>query len=143
MSVSFILVSCKSQKTINQTNADQVNPIITLSKSSCFGKCKVYNLKVYEDRTVIYEGVKNVERIGIFKSIISEHDYNSLINLFESVNFQDLNPTYLTGVRDKQKMTLGYSQKEVKYQNRAASKELKEITKKIESITEQMDWEKN
>lgn len=142
-SVSLFLLACKSKKPIIKTNSQLANPIIALYKSNCFGKCKVYNLKIYKDRTVIYEGIKNVEKIGIFNSVITDVEYQSLINLFEGANFQNLEPTYLTGVRDKQKITLEYFQKEVQYQNRAASEELKLITKKIEIIAAKIKWIKN
>lgn len=140
LGVLIFLVACKSKKINSPTNLG--NPMITLSKSSCFGKCKVFNVKIYEDKTVVYEGIKNVDNIGMFQSIISDRDYQALLILFEVSDFKNLEPTYLTGVRDKQKTTLGFSKKEVEYQKRAASEGLKAITKSIDDIIEKLEWEK-
>lgn len=139
--VLIFLVACKSKKIISTTELG--NPMMTLAKSSCFGKCKVFNMKIYKNKSVSYQGIKNVENIGMFHSIITDEDYQSLVTLFEVANFQDLDATYLTGVRDKQKTTLRFSQKEVQYQNRAASDELKAITKSMDAIIDKLNWEKN
>ncbi len=147
LSLLLFLVACKTKKntptTASETSNTQLkNPTMTLSKSSCFGKCKVYHVKIFQDKTISYEGIKNVENIGIFRSSITTTDYQSLVEAFEAADFTNLASTYLTGIRDKQKTTLGFSQKEVQYQSRAASNELKAITKKIDAILKDLDWEK-
>lgn len=140
LGVLIFLVACKSKKVVS--NSELENPMMTLAKSTCFGKCKVYNVKIHKNKTVSYEGIKNVENIGIFSSDITEVEYQSLVALFEAANFQSLESTYLTNARDAQKTTLGFSQKEVQYQNRAASNELKAITKAMDNIIEKLEWEK-
>ena len=140
LGVLIFLVACKSKKITSPTTLK--NPMMTLSKSSCFGKCKVYNVKFHKNKTVSYEGIKNVENIGMFRSTISDADYQSLVALFEAADFQNLEATYLTGVKDKQTTTLGFSQKQVQYQKRAASNELKAITTSMDAILENLKWEK-
>ncbi len=142
LGVLLFLVACKSKKVTTPSATELGDPTMTLAKSTCFGKCKVFNLKIYANKAVSYEGIQNVENIGMFRSTMTDADYQSLIALFEAADFKNLDATYLTGVRDKQKTTLSFSQKEVRYQSRAASPELKAITKSMDAIIEKLKWEK-
>ncbi len=141
VAVLFFLSACRAKKIDVDSKAEIAE--MTLSTSKCFGKCKVYELKILKNKNVTYKGIENVENIGLFSSVISDQDYQALILLYNQADFQNLNEAYLTGVRDKQKITLGYNQKKVKYENRAASEEVKAITKKMEDIIESLTWEKN
>ncbi len=141
LGVLIFLVACKAKKAIAPVEVGE--PVMTLSKSSCFGKCKVYNANFYEDKSVTYEGLDNVDNIGTFKAKISESEYLSLVALFEAANFSNLENEYLSGVRDKQKTTLSFSQKTVVYQKRAASDELKAITNGIDAVLEKIEWVKD
>jgi hypothetical protein len=40
-------------------------PIITLQRDPCFGFCPVYSVAVYEDGSVVYMGIANVDNIGV------------------------------------------------------------------------------
>lgn len=40
-------------------------PLATLYRTACFGMCPVYSVALFEDGTVVYTGIANVERIGV------------------------------------------------------------------------------
>jgi hypothetical protein len=40
-------------------------PLITLQRTQCFGDCPIYNVALYEDGTVVYSGIANVNDIGV------------------------------------------------------------------------------
>lgn len=40
-------------------------PLITLQRDPCFGFCPVYSVALYEDGTVVYTGIANVDNIGV------------------------------------------------------------------------------
>ena len=55
-----MMISCSSQKPI------QKNELIYYGKTACLGKCPVFDLYIYEDGKVVYQGFKNVEKKGKF-----------------------------------------------------------------------------
>jgi hypothetical protein len=40
-------------------------PLITLQREPCYGFCPVHNMALFEDGTVVYTGIANVDRIGV------------------------------------------------------------------------------
>lgn len=40
-------------------------PLITLQRGECFGDCPVYNVALYENGTVVYTGIADVDTIGV------------------------------------------------------------------------------
>lgn len=53
-------------------------PLITMQHGACFGFCPVYNVALFEDGTVVYMGIANVDTVGI--SIV-ETDPFSVTNI--------------------------------------------------------------
>ncbi|MBL8146228.1 MAG: hypothetical protein JNL34_07575 [Anaerolineae bacterium] len=42
-------------------------PVITLERTPCFGFCPTYNVAAFADGTLVYTGIANVERIGVYE----------------------------------------------------------------------------
>jgi hypothetical protein len=40
-------------------------PVVTLERTACFGFCPIYSIAAYEDGTVVYTGIANVDQIGV------------------------------------------------------------------------------
>ncbi len=65
------------------------SPIITLSAGACFGFCPVYEVALFEDGTIIYIGIANVETKGVQLisqsplSVVSLADRASLTGYFD------------------------------------------------------------
>ena len=69
-------------------------PIITLERSpDVFGGWPVYQLALYADGTVIFEGEKNV-KVGTFKGKISQESLRQLISEFEKIDYFSLRDQY-------------------------------------------------
>lgn len=66
-----------------------MTPVITLERGACFGFCPVYNLVIYDNGTVIYTGISNVEVVGVRMieidtlSVMSLADRMSLTGYFD------------------------------------------------------------
>lgn len=41
--------------------------VITLQRGVCFGKCPQYSVVLFEDGTVVYTGIANVNKIGVYE----------------------------------------------------------------------------
>ncbi len=138
LAVTFILFSCTTKKKVIKPDPDV--PIIRLSKSSCFGKCKVYNFNIFENKTMTYKGIKNVENIGDFHSTIDKEQYKTLIEYFRTNNFKTFETTYLSGARDLQAIEIEYNRQEVKFHKRKAPQLLITILNKLDEIIDEADW---
>jgi len=67
--------------------------VMTLQRSRCFGICPVYNLTIYGNGTVLYEGIANVNITGIQISNISENQIRQLLSEFRNIDYFSLNET--------------------------------------------------
>ena len=68
--------------------------VITLERTACFGACPVYQLIVYGDGTVVYEGTEFVRVIGIRTTVISQEKVRQLVSEFEGINYFALSDSY-------------------------------------------------
>lgn len=138
LAITISLFSCtKKQKTIN-ANSDV--PIIRLSKSSCFGKCKIYDFSIFKNKTMTYKGVKNVENIGDFNSTIDKEQYDTFIRLLKTNNFEIFETSYLSGARDLQSIEIEHNRHIVKFHKRRAPQELITILNILDEIIDEADW---
>ncbi len=71
------------------------SPIITLSRGMCFGTCPVYNLSIFQDGTVTYEGKEYVKIKGTKTGKINSSELNNLVNLFRTDKYMDMNDQYV------------------------------------------------
>lgn len=40
-------------------------PVVTLQRGACFGFCPIYSVAAFEDGTIVYMGIANVDNIGV------------------------------------------------------------------------------
>ncbi|MBK8414537.1 MAG: hypothetical protein IPL22_08555 [Bacteroidetes bacterium] len=72
----LVLTSCKSPKasTVNEestgSNADSL--IAYLERTPCFGKCPYYSIRIYKSGYVVYEGKRDVDKIGRFQTMLTQ-----------------------------------------------------------------------
>jgi hypothetical protein len=73
-------------------------PLITLQRTQCFGACPIYSVALYEDGTVVYTGIANVDNIGVQ---VFETDADAIIwiaqkaDMFGYFNWQDHYDEYI------------------------------------------------
>ena len=64
----ILVASCK---TSSKTKIiDTQRALISLSKGRCLGNCPVYDLWVFKNGNVIYNGIDNVNKTGIHETTI-------------------------------------------------------------------------
>lgn len=44
--------------------------VIMLKRTGCYGTCPVFEAKIFSDGQAIYDGVRHVERIGLFEASV-------------------------------------------------------------------------
>jgi hypothetical protein len=106
----FILIySCSGMRTI--TNDDL---LIEMKRTPCYGSCPVYTVKIDKNGKGLFEGMENVEKIGMFSFSLKQDELVELETAFLQIDFyqlkniydglaSDLPTTYITYNKDGQR----------------------------------------
>ena len=125
---------------------DIKNVVVTLQRSGCFGICPVYNLTIYGNGTVIYEGTKNVDISGIQISNISENKVRQLLSEFKNIDYFSLNETEIAShiVVDvpifTSSLTVNGKTKTIQHCETTEPEELTELEDTIDEIVNSSQW---
>lgn len=136
LAIAVIFGSCAMQNKPKTLDAK----LISYESSGCFGKCAEEELTISKKLEMRYVGTENVSNIGSFGSVISEEDYNNLLNQFEKTKFESMDSTYLSGVKDIQKFTISVDGKSVTFHERSASEDLQSLKNTLKLIISKYDW---
>ena len=122
------------------------NVVITLQRSRCFGICPVYNITIYGNGTVRYEGIANVNTTGIQISNISENHVRQLLTEFRNINYFSFNETEIAShvVYDAPvfttSLTLNGKTKTIQHYETTDPKELTVLENTIDEIVDSNQW---
>ncbi len=148
---ALLAATCKKTDQTNETT-DTATPaadayaMVTMKRSSCFGRCPVYEVRFYTDGTIEYVGKMNVERLGTWRTRMSEEEVDALRQKIHEVGFWDFSPEYPddgTVVTDLPTTTIvvrvGDMMKEVR-EKHGAPRTLKDFEKYLDGLLEGRDW---
>ena len=68
--------------------------ILSITTSPCFGKCPVYELSVYANREVVFNGIKFTDVEGERRGTLSSQQYEMLLNEAEKAQLFEAKPVY-------------------------------------------------
>ncbi len=68
--------------------------LASMRRTSCYGKCPVYEFRILEDGSVFYRGDAYAPRIGNFKGNISIENINKIIGYINQIHFFSLYKQY-------------------------------------------------
>jgi hypothetical protein len=114
--------------------------LISYESGSCYGKCAVFIIKLNKNKTIEYEGLKNVEKIGKYTAKISVNDFNEIEKLISKVDLKSIDSVYTSNSTDLHLriLNLNYNnlnKKILLFDN--IPSDLKEVESKIYQIIEQ------
>jgi len=127
----FLYSSCNLSS--SSTYGIQKKLIISLNKTACFGTCPVYKIKIYNNQSAIFEGVKFVEKEGSYNFKISKKEINTILNKAKKINFQKMEDEYTELITDLPTTYIMINNKQIK-DYYGAPIELKELEEIIENI---------
>jgi hypothetical protein len=117
--------------------------LMGLEKGSCPGKCSVYNLHIYKNKYVVYEGIANVDKYGIYAKKLSKAKLDELVRDFEIAKFWEFKDEYEIPSSDFPTIIMTY-------RNETQAKSIKgsvnrppsviAIQKKLEELTKSTDF---
>lgn len=126
----IILILSVSCSTIQH---DASSPVIQLTKKRCLGKCPVYDLMIYKNGLVTYNGIDNVSKKGLHQFNLPSKKMESLGKLFDDSGFKEIESNTKKG-RDFPITQLTYQNKTVSFKGNVP-KNVHVIIKELELIT--------
>lgn len=89
-----LLPSCKSQK-VDAGKADENSqPIVSMNRTACFGRCPIYKIELYENGTLFYEGVRFVQDSGKFYGKLSKNELATFQERLEKADIFSMKDKY-------------------------------------------------
>ncbi|RSC93094.1 DUF6438 domain-containing protein [Tenacibaculum singaporense] len=82
MLMAITLVKCSSSKNIKKEEA-----FLYYGKTQCLGKCPVFDIYLFKDGKVFYEGFKNVSKLGVHEFSIKTEDVEKIKKELEKIDF--------------------------------------------------------
>ena len=92
-----VLLSCGL---IKKANTSEIELIISLQRTACFGTCPIYKIEIYTDGSGTYTGTRFVENIGVTKFNLSETQLNLILTKAEAIGFTSMKEEYSEPISD-------------------------------------------
>ena len=125
-----ILLSCGLTK---KTNTSEIELIIFLQRTACFGTCPIYKIEIFSDGSGIYTGTRFVENIGITKFSLSETQLNLILTKAEAIGFTNMKEEYSEPISDLSTTFIQIKDKEIRDYT-GAPKTLKNLESLIDQL---------
>jgi hypothetical protein len=101
--------SCKSKKTIVIADYKTFPSILSYEKDPCQKLCAEYNIYVFDNKEIMYEGIRNVDVFGQFVRKLSDSEWTNLHKSVTSSGFLNLEPFYHSDFMDYPIMKIKYN----------------------------------
>ncbi|TDQ25598.1 DUF6438 domain-containing protein [Tenacibaculum caenipelagi] len=119
--IAIALTSCSSSKNIKE------DALLYFGKTQCLGKCPVFDMYLFEDGKVLYEGFKNVTLLGKHESKITTEEIKDIKQRLEKIDFSAKEKL----TRDIPNTVLKFKGKKLIAQNNEEIKDLLILLEKI------------
>ena len=93
----FFVTACKSNQGIQSQKADE---IFTLNTTSCMGPCPVFELSLYGDKKLVFEGKENTALRGEHETFLTDEQFDSLLGIIEGADWLNLEDEYKSKMLD-------------------------------------------
>lgn len=74
---------------------------IGIQKTSCFGHCPAFMLKIKTDGTVYYEGYGFVDKLGQHNGKLKRYQLENILAYINEIDFMDLQDVYSVDITDQ------------------------------------------
>ena len=81
-------------------NNYQKKPLVKMRKTPCFGKCPYFEVSIFDDGLIKYEGFKFVDRIGLYSSKINKKQVALIEDFIRRIDFFSFDEVYDARVTD-------------------------------------------
>ena len=143
--LAVLFISCGSFKKSNSFDYNQ-GVYLSVSKTGCFGECPIYNLSLIGNKFNL-EGYKFFEYLGEHIADVSATDFDEIIKLIGSMDWDIYKAEYKTGYSDLPSTVVQYSNSvgdttTVSFENNLAPNEILELVNYMDDKIDTKDWKK-
>lgn len=148
----FFISSCKSSKKtvvqeltkpLTQTEIQALPKVLEFSKSACRGYCPYFNLTVYQDGHLVFEGKRHTKMEGFATDKLTKEEFAQLQTHCATADLWNRQPAYGMNIMDIPTTTVhfyeGGKDKEVKWRMRAPE-QLPTLSNQIMELIFARDW---
>ena len=125
-----IFLSCGLTK---KTNTSEIELIISLQRTACFGTCPIYKIEIFSNGNGVYTGKRFVENIGVTKFSLSETQLNLILKKAEAIGFTSMKKEYSEPISDLPTTFIQIKDKKIKDYT-GAPKTLKNLENLIDQL---------
>ncbi|MGH1334595.1 MAG: DUF6438 domain-containing protein [Aureispira sp.] len=68
--------------------------LLSLERTTCYGRCPYYSIKIYADGRAVYEGKKNVPLLGKYTTTAPPAIVQQLLDKAATIDYTKLHPKY-------------------------------------------------
>ena len=138
--------SCNLQLTdFNQNDINQI-PLIKMKRTACYGTCPQYEISIYENGLIKYNGKAFVDRLSCFQAVLNTNIIMEIKLHLESINFFQLDTAYISAVTDIPSVITEFNLDNKRHRvvdRLNGPRELKKIYSLIDSVYANVpEWEK-
>ncbi|WP_375579421.1 DUF6438 domain-containing protein [Marivirga tractuosa] len=113
VSILFVFCLMVSCKTNSATSSQKVEEIFSLNTTSCMGPCPVFELSLYGDKKLVFNGKENTEVSGEHEVVLTDDQFESLLGIIESADWVNLDKQYKSNMMDLPTQKFTYNRKGV------------------------------
>ncbi|MCB0518384.1 MAG: hypothetical protein H6577_02595 [Lewinellaceae bacterium] len=128
------------------TEKEEAQQIVGFQKTPCFGKCPIYQVKIYADGKATWYGKMYVDRLGWFDATVKKEELNRIVAKARESGYFGFSSEYPTGpnkVADLPStvtyVRMGDQEKQIKNTHDGPEK-LDEFQKYLENFVMGLDW---
>jgi len=130
---------------MKQSSNSTESLFVSMKKTPCYGRCPIYEVKIYQSGKVIYDGKRFVEREGVYSGKLSKEQMEKIAAKAREIGYFDLEDEYNSPVTDfpSTYTTVNLDGKSKTIKNRVGGPlPLKAYEKLIEEILDKIIWTK-
>jgi len=94
-----VVVEEEEEVAVEEEIEEKVILICELRRTSCYGKCPSYSIKLYSDGSVNYHGKANVEKLGHYSAYCNPQSFEAIFAAANVANYFVLRSQYPTDGR--------------------------------------------
>lgn len=141
-------ITCRSAKTPDtQVQIQGKDSVLTaIDRGACFGRCPDYYACVSKSKTAWYRGRRNVKKTGLWKSPLTEAQYQEVLDLLRNYRVEQWDsayinpyladfPAYQLWVSDQKPL------KRILVNHEAPPEDVTAFTKRLEGFFDRLRWE--
>ncbi len=119
--------------------------LVAIQRGACFGACPQFKATVYKSGFAVYEGEKNVKKLGKWTSFLSPEKMNSLLSAIRGYKMEEKDsayvnkyladfPAYYLWISDKK------PRKEILVNHEAPPVDITEFTTLLQRLLDEVKW---